>query len=110
MQPGVYELVQGGTTRLVAVQVPASESRIEPLPLDDFEKLGVPLHASLTDLNPALAATAPKPAPGTQTAVVLEGRQKLWRWLLAAAAALLAVESLFSYSLARRDTVPAGAK
>jgi hypothetical protein len=110
MQPGVYELLEGGTTRLVAVEVPASESRIEPIPLDDFEKLGVPLHASLTDINPALALAPPKPAPGTQTAIVLEGRQKLWRWLLAAAAMLLAAESLCSYALARRDAAPAAAK
>ncbi len=110
MSPGVYELVEGGTTRLVAVQVPASESRVEPIPLDDFEKLGVPLHANPADSAAAAALTPPKPSPGTQTATVLEGRQKLWRWLLAAAAVLLACESLFSYTLARRAAAPAGAK
>lgn len=107
-QPGIYELEESGVTRLVAVQVPAAESNVAPLPLDDFEKLGVPLHPvtlSGTDL-----AKAPKPAAGTQTAAYLEGRQRFWRWLLAGAAALLALESLFSYVIARREAViPAAA-
>lgn len=102
-QPGIYELEESGVTRLVAVQVPAAESNVAPLPLDDFEKIGVPLHPvtlSATDL-----AKAPKPAAGTQTAAYLEGRQRFWRWLLAGAAALLALESLFSYVIARREAV-----
>jgi hypothetical protein len=104
-QPGIYELDEGGATRLIAVQVPAIESLVAPLPLDDLEKLGVPLRAPTPG---ALAAgEAPKPAAGTQTAVVLEGRQKLWRWLLVGAAMLLAFESLFSYVIARREAVPA---
>ncbi len=104
VQPGVYELNEAGTTLLVAVQAPAAESNVAPLPLDDLEKLGVPLRAPTPG---ALAAgEAPKPAAGTQTAVVLEGRQKLWRWLLAGAAVLLAFESLFSYLIARREAVP----
>jgi hypothetical protein len=104
-QPGIYELEEGGATRLIAVQVPAVESLIAPLPLDDLEKLGVPLRAPTPG---ALAAgAAPKPAAGAQTAAVLEGRQKLWRWLLVGAAMLLAFESLFSYVIARREAVPA---
>jgi len=70
----------------------------------------VPLHANPADSAAAAALAPPKAAPGTQTATVLEGRQKLWRWLLAAAVVLLACESLFSYALARREAVPAGAK
>jgi hypothetical protein len=107
-QPGIYELAESGVTRLVAVQVPAAESNVAPLPLDDFEKLGVPLHPvtlSATDL-----AKAPKPAAGMLTATYLEGRQRFWRWLLVGAAALLALESLFSYVIARREAViPAAA-
>ncbi len=107
-QPGVYELTEGGATRLVAVQVPAAESNIAPLPMDDFEKLGVPLNGKIGSAV-VDADRAPKPPPGTQTATVLEGRQRLWRWLLVTAAALLALESVFSYVLARRASVPAPA-
>ncbi len=103
-QPGAYELIESGATRLVAVEVPAGESNIAPLPLDDFEKLGVPLHGGSSQPAIADASLPPKPPPGMQTAIVLEGRQKLWRWLLAGVAMLLAVESIFSYFLARRDS------
>ncbi len=109
-QPGIYELTEAGATRLVAVEVPAAASNVAPLPLDDFEKLGVPLHGS--PVGAADATTATKSPPGTQTSSVLEGRQRLWRWLLVGVVALLAMESLFSYVLARRGsaTVPAPAE
>ena len=104
-QPGVYELLEeGGVARLVALQVPAAESNVMVVSPDDFEKLGVPLRGGAGVAGVADAGRAPRPPPGTQTSAVLEGRQPLWRWLLVAAAGLLAIESLFSYALARRES------
>jgi hypothetical protein len=97
-QPGVYQLQQGDTTRLVALEVPAAASDISPM-TTDWEKLGVPLHAQpLTSASPLAA-----PLGQDQTAPVLEARQKLWRWLLLGAALLLAVESIYSLVLSRRS-------
>ncbi|MEI6862050.1 MAG: BatA domain-containing protein [Verrucomicrobiota bacterium] len=104
-QPGVYDLLEeGGGARLVALQVPAAESNVMSISTDDFERLGIPLQGSAGAIAATGAGPAPKPPTGSQTSAVLEGRQKLWRWLLVAAAGLLAIESLFSYFLARRES------
>jgi hypothetical protein len=96
-KPGIYQVKQGDQTRFVALEVPAAASNIAPLPLDTWEKLGVPLHAK------AITAAAPLPSPlgQEQTAANLESRQKLWRWALLGAAILLALESIYSLALAR---------
>jgi len=97
--PGVYEVKQGDTTRWVALQVPTAASNITSMPLENWEKLGVPLHA-----QPLTAAAANfAPVGQNQTAPVLEARQKLWRWLLLGAALLLALESIYSLVLSRRS-------
>jgi hypothetical protein len=97
-QPGVYQIQQGDTTRWVALQVPAVASNITLMPVETWEKLGVPLHAL------AVTAATPIAAPlgEDQTAPKLEARQKLWRWLLLSAAILLALESIYALALARR--------
>jgi hypothetical protein len=96
-KPGIYQVKQGGQTRFVALEVPAAASNVAPLPLDTWEKLGVPLHAKpITD-----AAPLPAPLGQEQTAATLEARQKLWRWALLGAAILLALESIYSLALAR---------
>jgi hypothetical protein len=98
-QPGVYQVKQGDTIRWVALEVPASASNIEPMTLEEWEKLGVPLHA-----QPVTSATPFAPPVGeNQTAAALEARQKLWRWLLLGVAGLLALESIYSLALSRRN-------
>ncbi|HVU38950.1 MAG TPA: BatA domain-containing protein [Opitutales bacterium] len=96
--PGVYQLQQGDAIRTVALEVPAAATDISPMPTD-WEKLGVPLHAQ------PLTAAAPLAAPlgQDQTASVIEARQKLWRWLLLGAVILLALESIYSLVLSRRN-------
>jgi len=96
--PGVYQIQQGGSTRWVALQVPAAASNISLMPLETWEKLGVPLHAQAVTSATPIAA----PLGEDQTAPKLEARQKLWRWLLLGAALLLALESIYSLALARR--------
>ena len=65
---------------------------------EEWEKLGVPLHAQpLTAATPIAA-----PVGENQTAPALEARQKFWRWILLGAVFLLALESIYSLALSRR--------
>ncbi len=97
-RPGVYQVQQGDATRWVALEVPAAASDISPM-TTDWEKLGVPLYAQpLTSATPIAA-----PLGQDQTAPVLEAHQKLWRWLLLGAVLLLAMESMYSLVLSRRN-------
>jgi hypothetical protein len=68
------------------VNLAAPESETEPMDLGDLKRLGV--------------RTDPKPSRETQLAAIrqqrdveLEGQQKLWRWLIVAALAILFVET-----------------
>ena len=90
-QPGVYS-VTPGTQRFV-VNLAPEESRTAPLPLARFVSLGVPLSA--TDETSASDALR----NGQAQAAEIEGRQKLWRWLLLAAVALLLLETVFARKL-----------
>ncbi|MGH8018643.1 MAG: BatA domain-containing protein [Opitutaceae bacterium] len=95
--PGVYRVLDEGRERLVALQTPAAESDNEALPLETWEELGVPLAAE----EPRAAAA--RSAPGLARSADLESEQKLWRWFLLAAIAVLAAESLVSIRLAHRN-------
>jgi hypothetical protein len=101
--PGVYELDEPHGTRAVALQVPPAESRLEPIPLDTWEQLGVPL-AGLG--GPASAARPLDLASIATTPTALEREQQLWRWLLIAAVFVLACESALALATARRTPDP----
>ena len=103
--PGVYVATFGDKQRRFAVNIPLDESRTAPMSPDELARLGVPLQTP----SQIPLAKMQEGQLHLQRAE-LENRQKLWRWLLAAAAVLLACESLISYALARRETAPAGAK
>jgi hypothetical protein len=98
MVPGLYQLKQGNETHDVALLVPAAESESQVLPLDTWEQLGVPLR--LADTRAGSAANSNQPTATNATAI--ESRQAVWRWLLWAAAALLAIESVASFTVTRR--------
>ncbi len=98
-------LVKAGNETL-AVNLDPAESRTAPLPLEDLEKMGVPV------TNPAAAAPAKAAEPPDETlagAAEAEARQKLWRWLIAAAAAVLLVETLLGRWFTNRAAAPAEA-
>jgi hypothetical protein len=100
-QPGIYT-VSPGNQRFV-VNLSPEESRLTPLPLDRFNALGVPLESPV--LDPAVAAQR----AATAQAVELEGRQKVWRWLIAGALGILLLETLIAGKLSgaqRSSTVP----
>jgi hypothetical protein len=95
--PGIHEMGPPANRRPVALNVPAAESSSDLLPLDTWEKLGVPLRLEA-------APAAARINPDNATATALENRQQVWRWLLWLAAALLALESLASFAVSRRAT------
>ncbi len=86
-KPGLYWLTEDGKRRQIAVTLPASESQLDPLDLDRFEQYGVVTGKS---------DTAQERREATRLSQVreLESRQKLWRWLLVGALAILLVETV----------------
>lgn len=99
LEPGIYTVTGAGKTLTFAVNADPSESRTAPLPVEELERLGVPLAAPAN-------ATARRPgdasAPVDAGAVETESRQKLWRWIIAAALAVLIVETVIAGLTARR--------
>lgn len=95
--PGVYTVTSTQPPIRFAVNLDAAESRTAPLAADDLERLGVPL--KVRDVELAKQLEQKRRAHDAE----LEGRQKLWRWLIAAALMVLLVETW----LAGRLTGPA---
>jgi hypothetical protein len=95
--PGIYSVTAGAKTQRFAVNLPLEESRTAPLSLDDLARLGVPLRNE--KMFPI--ATTPGAQRHLQDAE-LEGRQKLWRWLLVALLAAALIEIVLGGWLARR--------
>lgn len=96
MQPGIYQLATGGRTQQFAVNVDPNESHTAPLAADELEHLGV--HVASVDPAPARTADNKILLQGIEA----EGRQKLWRWFIAATLAVLLVESALAGWTARR--------
>ncbi len=71
-----------------AVNLPAAESRTEPMPIEDLEKLGV-------SLKPTTAAVsdATRLAARHNSFSEMESQQKVWRWVLAVMFLLLLIET-----------------
>lgn len=97
--PGFYQAKWDYQQRQFAVNLPADESRIAPMPIDELARLGVPIGA-VTEKATATAAVQKREMQRAE----LENQQKLWRWLLAAALAITLVEIVLSGWLARRAT------
>jgi hypothetical protein len=96
-QPGFYRLIGAESATesaepasVLAVNLPVEESRTEPLRADVLESLGVRLAGDAV-------AGGPSAERSEQMArSELESRQKLWRWLLAAALGVLLLETLLA--------------
>lgn len=85
--PGVYTIESPAEAWSFAVNLPAEEGRTSPMPVEDLESLGVSLRPSSD-----LAAAAAVHAVRRDGPAVLEGQQKVWRWVLGAALAVVLVE------------------
>lgn len=98
--PGVYTLssTSSGAPLEVrfAVNAPPAESRTDPLPLEALEAAGILLAAGDSATSRQVAAERERQLQNRE----LEGRQKLWRWLIVAAVVILLVETLLAGRLA----------
>jgi len=92
-QPGIYT-VSPGTQRFV-VNLSPDESRLAPFSTERLLALGVPLRTA----HETPAETARR--EGRAQATELENQQKLWRWLIVGALAVLLLETLFAGKLSR---------
>ncbi|EDY21532.1 conserved hypothetical membrane protein [Chthoniobacter flavus Ellin428] len=92
-QPGIYT-VSPGTQRFV-VNLSPEESRLAPFSAERLLALAVPLRT--THETPVETARR----EGRAQAVEIENQQKLWRWLIVAALAVLLLETLFAGKLSR---------
>lgn len=84
--PGVYALEGSGSARPFAINLDPTESKTSPLNVETLEQFGCRL-ASPTRGKPDVEHLR------QLHNAELEGRQKLWRWLILAAVAVLIVET-----------------
>ena len=96
-KPGIVEFVDGGRASRLAVNLDGNESRTAPLSSDELERLGVPV------AQPAEIAAKPATTTALLQASEAENRQKLWRWFIAAALAVLLLETALAGWTARRQ-------
>ena len=95
-RPGIYQLVVNDQQTPIAVNLPADESRTTPLAAHELSQWGA-------KLGTTTAASAEQIASKRQLQMIeLENRQKIWRWLILAVLAILAVETALAGRLARR--------
>jgi hypothetical protein len=90
-----------------AINLPAAESRTDPMPVEELEKLGVSISGlgfGMADLtrsaNPQSAIRNPK------SFAEMESRQKLWRWVLIATLIVLLAETWLGGWLTRSGPSP----
>jgi hypothetical protein len=98
--PGVYTVDLPGGPRSFAVNLDPAESRTAPLHVETLEQFGCRL------ANPSRREIDREHLRQMHNAE-LEGRQKLWRWLVLAALAILIVETLLAGWLSRPRPAPA---
>jgi hypothetical protein len=85
--PGLYALESPAGNRLFAVNLNPAESRTEPMPIEEIERMGISLGPG-SDVAPQVAAQAARHSSFAQ----MESEQKLWRWVLLATLAMLLIE------------------
>ena len=93
--PGIYTVSQGSTHWRFAVNLDPAETRTGPMVEDDLERLGIPLQSASSPSAPAAHNDR------HLREAEIEGRQKLWRWLILGALVALGVESWLAGRLTR---------
>jgi hypothetical protein len=96
-QPGIYTVSSMQPPITFAVNLLPEESKTAPLTLEEFERLGVPLQHETTPSKREVQHHREH-----LQAVELEGRQKLWRWLIVAALVILVMETWLAGQVTRR--------
>ncbi|MGE5194050.1 MAG: BatA domain-containing protein [Deltaproteobacteria bacterium] len=85
-QPGIFRVISGTTETRFAVNLPAVECDTAPLDAEQLEQRGVRFGSGLTRAERIEQVRQ-------QRDTELEGRQKVWHWLIAAALAVLIFET-----------------
>ncbi|MCI0357515.1 MAG: BatA domain-containing protein [Planctomycetaceae bacterium] len=98
-EPGVYRATGAAEALHFAVNLPAAESNTAPLALEQLEQLGVKMG---TDQTRAERLERIRQERDTE----LEGRQKVWRWILVAVLGLLIVETWWAGRAAQQLDAP----
>jgi hypothetical protein len=97
-QPGIYTVGAGPAAPRFAVNLDPAESRTAPLPVEELERLRLPLKAP----NPEQVQREAQKKLRLHAAE-LEQRQKLWRWLMVAALVVLVMETWLAGWLTHRQ-------
>jgi hypothetical protein len=97
--PGIYTLLLGDLTQQFAVNVPAEESRTARMSVDELGQRGVAPGQPVTRAEMADKIRQMRD-------VELEGRQKLWQWLIVAALTVLILETWLAGRFARLTVEP----
>jgi len=104
-EPGLYRLQTNRAERWVALNTPIEESEWDTHPIEDWEKLGTPLDNPFA--KPETTDTDESDSR-FENSIELESQQQLWRWMIIAVAAMLAIESLIAKRLqTRKDGIAA---
>ena len=83
--PGIYTARGKDWSDTFAVNLPSSESRTEPIRMDQFKRLGLPISASIS--APVVIEAAKK----TET-----HRREYWQWALAAVLLFVTLETVLA--------------
>ena len=94
--PGIYTVSVGQTTKQFAVNLAPAESKTNPLTLEELQQLGVPLKLIEPDHTKQIARRVQQ-----LQAAEMENQQKLWRWLILAALAIVLAETWLAGRLSR---------
>lgn len=92
-RPGLFGIQTGTQRRQVAVQVPASESRLAPLDVAELEAYGIAVGQLTSDANR-------RKSQRQLQREELEGKQRLWQWLLVVGLVVLGIETWLAGYLA----------
>lgn len=84
--PGIYRVQADDYREIFAVNLAASESKLEPIPLDQLKSWGVPMEAHLSIAQEVRAQQL-------LSDQAVESRQRIWKWLIVAALIVLTIES-----------------
>jgi hypothetical protein len=99
--PGIYTISSSAGDRAFAINLPAAESRTDPLPVEELEKLGVSLKPTA-----AVVSDAAQRAAHRSSFTEMESQQKLWRWVLVATLTILLIETWLGGWLTRPSPAP----
>jgi len=83
--PGLYTVKGAGWSETFAVNLTPAESRTEPIGMEQFQKLGLPMSASATALVTAVSAKKTE-----------AHRREYWQWALAAMLLFVTLETVLA--------------